>query len=145
MRPLVVKGSDPLSRPLLRGLTPHTGHMDLLGAIRGRDREALAALVADDVVFYSPATTYRGRDQVVDVLALIGSVLEEVTATRQVETVTFIKGHSEGEHLDGVLVEISDADGRIAEITLLLRPLATLQMAIRRLARAMAEGAQPDA
>ena len=119
--------------------------MDLLSAIRGRDREALAALVADDVVFYSPATTYRGRDQVVDVLALIGSVLEEVTATRQVETVTFINGHSEGEHLDGVLVEVTDADGRIAEITLLLRPLATLQMAIRRLARAMAEGAQPDA
>jgi ketosteroid isomerase-like protein len=119
--------------------------MDLLSAIRERDREALAALVADDVVFYSPATTYRGRDQVVDVLALIGTVLEEVTATRQVETVTFIKGHSEGEHLDGVLVEVTDADGRIAEITLLLRPLATLQMAIRRLARAMAEGAQPDA
>ena len=117
--------------------------MDLLSAIRERDREALAALVADDVVFYSPATTYRGRDQVVDVLALIGSVLLEVTATRQVETVTFIKGHSEGEHLDGVLVEITDADGRIAEITLLLRPLATLQMAIRRLARAMAEGGQP--
>ena len=114
--------------------------MDLLSAIRGRDREALATLVADDVVFYSPATTYRGRDQVVDVLALIGSVLEEVTATRQVETVTFIKGHSEREHLDGVLVEVTDADGRIAEITLLLRPLATLQMAIRRLARAMAEG-----
>jgi ketosteroid isomerase-like protein len=119
--------------------------MDLLSAIRQRDREALAAMVADDVVFYSPATTYRGREQVVDVLALIGSVLEEVTATRQVETVTFIKGHSQDEELDGVLVEITDADGRIAEITLLLRPLATLQMAIRRLARAMAEGAQPDA
>jgi SnoaL-like domain len=117
--------------------------MDLLSAIRGRDREALAALVADDVVFYSPATTYRGRDQVVDMLAFIGTVLEEVTATRQVETVTFIKGNSEGEHLDGVLVEVIDADGRIAEITLLLRPLATLQMAIRRLARAMAEGGQP--
>jgi len=125
------------------GAGADNGHMDLLSAIRERDREALAALVADDVVFYSPATTYRGRDQVVDVLALIGSVLEGVTATRQVETVTFIKGHSEDEQLDGVLVEITDADGRIAEITLLLRPLATLQMAIRRLARAMAEGGQP--
>jgi ketosteroid isomerase-like protein len=36
--------------------------MDLLSAIRERDREALAALVADDVVLYSPATTYRGRE-----------------------------------------------------------------------------------
>ena len=121
------------------------GRMDLLTAIRERDREALAALVADDVVFYSPATTYRGREQVVDLLALIGTVLEDVTATREVETVTFIKGHSEGEELDGVLVEITDDDGRIAEITLLLRPLATLQKAVVRLAGALAEGPQPDA
>jgi ketosteroid isomerase-like protein len=119
--------------------------MDLLSAIRARDREALAALVADDVVFHSPATTYRGRDQVVDLLVLIGSVLEDVTATREVETVTFVKGYSDGEELNGVLVEITDDDGRIAEITLLLRPLAALQMAVRRMARALAEGPKPDA
>ena len=114
--------------------------MELLRAIRARDREALALMVADDVVFHGPVSTYRGRDQVVDVLALIGSVLEDVTATREVETVTFVKGHMEGEELDGVLVEIRDADGRIAEITLLLRPLATLQAAVLRMARALAEG-----
>ena len=57
-----------------------------------------------------------------DVLGSDESVLEEVTTTRQVETVTFIKGHSEGEHLDGVLVEITDADGRIAEIALFSAP-----------------------
>ncbi len=118
--------------------------MDLLTAIREGDREALAAMVADDVVFQSPATTYRGRDQVVDVLALIGTVFEDATATREVEgeleTVTFVKGHSEGEELDGYLVEIRDGDGRLAEVTLLLRPLATLQKAVVRMARALAEG-----
>ena len=119
--------------------------MDLLSAIRQRDREALAAMVADDVVFYSPATTYRVREQVVDVLALIGSVLEDTTATREVETVTFVKGYSEGEALEGVLVEIKNGDGQISEITLLLRPLATLQKAVVRMARALAEGPQPDA
>jgi ketosteroid isomerase-like protein len=119
--------------------------MDLLTAIRERDREALGALVADDVVFYSPATIYRGREQVVDLLALIGKVLEDVTATREVETVTFITGRSEGDQLNGVLVEVKDDDGRIVEITLLLRPLATLQRAVVRLAGALAEGAKPDA
>ena len=114
--------------------------MDLLSAIREGDREALAEMVADDVVFHSPATTYRGRDQVVDVLALTGSVLEDATATREVETVTFVKGRSEGDELDGVLVEIKDDDGRIAEITLLLRPLAAVQKAVVRMARALAEG-----
>jgi ketosteroid isomerase-like protein len=117
--------------------------MDLLSAIREHDREALAALVADDVVFYSPATVYRGREQVVDLLALIGTVLEDVTVTREVETVTFIQGRSEGDELNGVLVEVKGDDGRIAEITLLLRPLAALQKAVVRLARALAEGGQP--
>ena len=118
--------------------------MDLLSAIREGDREALAGMVADDVAFHSPATTYRGRDQVVDVLALIGSVFEDATATREVtgelETVTLVKGHSEGDELNGVLVEIKDGDGRIAEITLILRPLAAVQKAVVRMARALAEG-----
>jgi ketosteroid isomerase-like protein len=115
--------------------------VDLLAAIRERDREALAAMVADDVVFNSPATVYRGRDQVVDLLVLIGKVLDDgLAATGQVETVTFVKGHLDGEELNGVLVEITDDGGRIAEITLLLRPLATLQTAVLRLARALAEG-----
>ena len=116
--------------------------MDLLGAIREGDREALAGMLADDVVFNSPATVYRGRDQVVDLLVLIGKVLDDgLTATGQVETVAFVKGHLDGEELNGVLVEITDDGGRITEITLLLRPLATLQTAVLRLARALAEGA----
>ena len=114
--------------------------MELLRGIREQDRDALRALVTDDVVFNSPTTTYRGRDQVVDVLALIGGVLDDITATREVETVTFVQAHMDGEELDGVLVELTDADGRIAEITLLLRPLATLQTAVRGMARALAEG-----
>jgi hypothetical protein len=121
----------------------HNPHMDLVSAISERNREVLAAMVADDVVFHSPTTTYRGRDQVVDLLALIGSVLDDLTATGEVETVTFVEGHLDGDELNGVLVEIRDADGRIAEITLLLRPLATLQRGVRQLARAIAERADP--
>jgi len=117
--------------------------VDLLAAIRERDRQALGALVADDVVFNSPVRSYRGRDQVVDLLALIGGVLDDLTATREVETVTFVKGHVDGEELDGVLVAIRGADDRISEITLLLRPLATLRAAVRKMARALAEGGQP--
>jgi SnoaL-like domain len=117
--------------------------MDLVRAISERNREALAAMVADDVVFHSPVTTYRGREQVVDLLVLIGTVLVDVVPTREVETVTFVKGHIDGEELDGVLVELRDGDEQIAEITLLLRPLAALHTAVRRIARALAEGAGP--
>jgi hypothetical protein len=116
--------------------------MDLLRAIRAGDREALHAMVADDVVFNGPVTTYQGRDQVVHLLALVGSVLDDFTATGEVETVTFVKGHMDGEELDGVIIEIRDEEDRIGEITLLLRPLTLLQTATRRMARALAEG--PD-
>jgi hypothetical protein len=129
----------------LRVRGAHNGRMDLLSAIRERDREALAALVADEVVFHSPATTYRGREQVVDLLVVIGKVLEDVTTTRELETVKFIKGRSERDELDGVLVEVKGEDGRIAEITILLRPLAAVQRAVVRVAGALAEGSRADA
>lgn len=114
--------------------------MNLVSAISEHDREALSAMVADDVVFNGPVTTYQGRDQVVHLLALIGTVLDDFTPTREVETVTFVKAHLDGEELDGALVEITDDNGRIAEITLLMRPLTMVQTAVRRLARALAEG-----
>jgi hypothetical protein len=119
--------------------------VDLLSAIRARDREAISAMVADDVVFNGPMSTYEGRDQVVHLLALVGSVLDDITATGQVETVTFVKGQMDGEELDGVLIEIRNDEDRISEVTLLLRPLTVLQTATRRMARALAEGGQPDA
>ena len=96
----------------------HNGHVDLLG--------------------------YQGSDQVVHLLALVGSVLDDITATGQVETVTFVKGQLDGEEIDGVLIEIRDDEDRISEVTLLLRPLTLLQTATRRMARALAEGGQPD-
>ena len=44
--------------------------MSVLKAMAERDRDALDAVVADDVVFNGPATAYEGREQVVEVLAI---------------------------------------------------------------------------
>ena len=41
--------------------------------------------------------------------------------------------------MDGVLVEEEDAAGHIAEITLMMRPLAQLQAAVARMTRALAD------
>jgi hypothetical protein len=116
--------------------------VNLVSAISEQDREALSAMVADDVVFNGPVTTYQGRDQAVHLLALIGSILDDFTATGEVETVTFVKAHLDGEELDGALIEKRDDNGRIAEITLLMRPLTMVQTAVRRMARALAEGSE---
>jgi hypothetical protein len=111
----------------------------LLAAIADSDRDALNALLADDVVFHSPVQTYRGRDQVVHLLAIVGSIIDDVEATRELDGVTFFAAGVEEHPVDGMLDEHHDAAGHIAEITLMLRPLAQLQAAVARMARALAD------
>lgn len=125
--------------------------MDLLGAIAAGDREGLAAMVSDGVVYHSPGTTYRGREQVVDVLGVAPSVIANFRATRDPvaigddERVRFVTGTVEEEEIHGVLIEARDETGRIAEINLLLRPLSAVQAATRHLARALADAKESRA
>ena len=119
--------------------------MDLLSAIAEGDREALEAMVSDDVVYHSPGTTYRGREQVVDVLAVAPAVIANWSPTRGPVPIgaegafTLVTGSIEDEELHGVLIEMRNEAGQIAEVTLLLRPLRAVQAAVRHLARALAE------
>jgi hypothetical protein len=111
----------------------------LLDAIGARDRSALRDLLADDVVFHSPVQTYRGREQVVHLFVTIGGVLDDVDVTREVNGVTFFAARV-GEHpVDGILDQHPGPDGRIGEITLMLRPLAALQAAVARITRTLAQ------
>ena len=115
--------------------------MTLLEAIAAQDRDALVELLAEDVVFHSPVQTYRGRHQVVLLLVTVGSILDSIDVTRQVDGVTFVVAEVEEHPVDGVLVQVARDDGRIGEITLMLRPLAQLQAAVARMARALADRA----
>jgi hypothetical protein len=114
----------------------------LLEAIAAGDRDALEGMLADDVVFHSPVQTYRGRDQVVLLLTTIAGVIDEVEATRELEGVTFFAAIVEEHPVDGILDEHTDAAGHISEITLMLRPLAQLQAAVARMARALSTPGQ---
>jgi hypothetical protein len=113
--------------------------MILLDAIAGSERSALEGMLAEDVVFHSPVQTYRGRAQVIHLLVTIGGVIDDVSVTRELDGVTFFAATVEEHPVDGVLVERAGEDGRIGEITLMLRPLAQLQAAVARMARALAE------
>src|SRR5919112_199923 len=112
----------------------------LLHAIAERDRDALTGMLAEDVVFHSPVQTYRGRDQVIHLLLTVGGVIDDVRVTRELDGVTFFTAQVEEHPVDGVLVEDGAAGegGEIAEITLMLRPLAQLQATVARMARALA-------
>jgi hypothetical protein len=96
-------------------------------------------MLGQDVVFHSPVQTYRGRQQVIHLLVTIGGVIEAVEVTRELDGVTFFAAQVEEHPVDGVLVERTVEEGPIAEITLMLRPLAQLQAAVARMARALAD------
>ena len=113
--------------------------MTLLEAIDRQDDDALLEMLVDDVVFHSPVQTYRGREQVIRLLHAVGGVVENVEVTRELDGVTFFAATVEEHPVDGVLVEREIDGGRIAEITLMLRPLAQLQAAVARMARVLAE------
>jgi SnoaL-like protein len=115
------------------------GRVTLLSSIADRDRDALKEILAEDVVFHSPVQTYRGREQVVHLFVLIGSVLERVDVTREVDGVTFFAAQVEEHPVDGVLDQRTGDDGRFIEVTLMLRPLAGLQAAVARMTRALAK------
>ena len=84
---------------------------------------------------------YRGRDEVVHLLATIGGVIDDVRIRRGLadgaETVTFVEGQVAGRTVDGVLDEIRGADGLVSEITLTLRPLDALIEAVKRMGAAL--------
>ena len=113
--------------------------MTLLEAIDRQDRDTLAGMLTEDVVFHSPVQTYRGRDQVLRLLVTVGGIIDDVEVTRQLEDVTFFAAKVEEHPVDGVLVEQTGEDGQTTKITLWLRPLAQLQAAVARMARALAE------
>ena len=113
--------------------------MTLLEAIDGQDQDALQEMLAEDAVFHSPVQTYRGRDQVLRLLVTIGGVIDDVQATRELDGVTFFTARVEEHPVDGVLDEHAGEDGRITELMLMLRPLAQLQAAVARMARALAD------
>jgi hypothetical protein len=115
------------------------GMSALLTAIDNSDRQGLEALLAEEVVFHSPVQTYRERQQILRLLVTIGGVIDGVEVTRRLNGVTFFTAHVEEHPVDGVLDEHTGDDGRIVELTLMLRPLAQLQAAVARMARALAD------
>src|SRR3954453_6162137 len=106
----------------------------LIDALRRADPGALSAVLADSVTFNSPVATYTHRADVAHLLVTIGRVLDALEAGAEFHegdrTVTLVEG-AVGEHrLDGALIQTAAADGRLAELTLLLRPLAGLVAAV---------------
>ncbi len=109
----------------------------LTDAFLERDAPAMAAELAPDAVFHSPVADYEGRDRIGVVLAAVIQVMAAPQPTRLIEgsgeTLLAFTAELEGSAGDGVLLATGERDGAILELTLMVRPLATLLDAVDRM------------
>jgi limonene-1,2-epoxide hydrolase len=112
-------------------------------AVERADLDAAVALLADDVVFRSPAVfkPYEGRETVATILRTVFEVFEDFRYTDELE--------GEGVHalvfearvgdrsLQGLDLLRVDASGRIAEFTVMVRPASGLIALAERMGPAL--------
>jgi ketosteroid isomerase-like protein len=122
-------------------------------AVEAEDPEALTEALADDVVFRSPAVfkPYEGRE-------LVGAILTQ-GAMRVFEGFRYVDHLEDGDtamlifsarvgdrELDGLDLLRFDADGKVRELTVMVRPMSGLGALAEAMARRFEEaGIAPPA
>jgi hypothetical protein len=101
------------------------------------DSATMARLLAPDATFHSPVTDYHGRERVAQVLSALVQVVTDVRVTSVLDgpegAAAFFTAAGDGRAADGVLHVLAVPDGPVTELTLMIRPLATLHAGIERM------------
>ncbi len=112
-------------------------------AVERGDLEAAGELFAEDIVFHSPVTfhPFVGRDTVTRLLGEVVQVFEDFRYTDELLTegahALIFRASVADKEIEGVDLLRMNAQGEIADFTVLLRPLSGLVL----FAQAMAERA----
>ena len=116
-------------------------------AAEGKDFSALEELFAQDVSFRSPVVfkPYEGRDALAMLLPAVVQVFEDFRYTDQVETgdtaVLVFAARVGDRELNGVDVLRFDADGRIEEMMVMVRPMSAMHALAEAMGARLAEAA----
>ena len=111
-------------------------------AAEAKDLERMTETLREDVVLHSPILFrgFEGRDVVAQVLTHVAATLEDLTYTDELhngDTVALrFKANVGDRELEGIDFLELDEEGRVAELTVFMRPLSALtrfneQMAAR--------------
>jgi len=103
-------------------------------AVEARDLQALEALLADDIVFRSPAvhTPYEGKAVTMHILANVIEVFEnfryvtEVGTSDSADTVLVFEAEVNGKQVTGCDIVHVGPDGLIDDFMVMVRPLSGL-------------------
>jgi hypothetical protein len=122
-------------------------------AAEAKDLELLTETLREDVVLHSPILFrgFEGREIVSLVLTEVAASLEDLTYTDELvegDTVALrFKANVGDRELEGIDFLELDADGKVAELTVFMRPLSALtrfnELMTERLAAARPESAPP--
>src|SRR5690606_27420745 len=101
-------------------------------AVEARDLEAVRQLLADDVIFRSPVAfqPYHGKPIVGGILEGVMRVFEgfryvqDIGAEGAREHVLVFEAEIDGRQIHGADFLTTDEDGRIIELTVMVRPLS---------------------
>lgn len=101
-------------------------------AVEAKDIAALAATLADDVVFWSPAVfrPYEGREAVLKLLTAVGETFEDFRYTdvleREGAAILVFRARVGSRELEGIDYLQFGERGLVREFTVMVRPLSGL-------------------
>jgi hypothetical protein len=109
-------------------------------AAEAKDLEAMTATLREDVVLHSPILFrgFEGRDLVVQVLSHVAATLEDFRYTDELAengtVVLRFKARVGDRELEGIDFHELVEDGRVAELTVFMRPMSALTAFNERMA-----------
>ena len=112
-------------------------------AAEGKDFSRADEILAPDVVFRSPVVfkPYEGRDALAVILEAVVQVLEDFRYVDQVETVDaaalVFKARVGDREVDGVDVLRFDAEGRVRELMVMVRPMSGVNALAEEMGRCL--------
>jgi hypothetical protein len=110
-------------------------------AVESGDADAFVEVLAPDAVFFSPAVyrPYEGREAVMVVLRAVVQVLEDFRYEDRFEAedgeVLLFAARVGDRRLSGVDILRFDDEGRVRELTVMIRPLSGLNAVVEGMGR----------
>lgn len=120
-------------------------------AVEAHDIEAVVTTLAPDVVLHSPVTFYpfEGRDAVATVLRAVIEVFEDFAYTDELTagatTALVFTARIGDRRVEGVDLLRNDGDGRVADLTVLVRPRSGLEALAAAMAQRLGLPSEGDA
>jgi hypothetical protein len=105
-------------------------HDEFRKAVEAKDLDAMREALADDVVFHSPITfkPYEGRESVSMLLGVVFRTFEDFRYTDELDRedvkALVFKARVGDKEIEGLDLLRIDGDGKIADFTVMVRPLS---------------------